>query len=95
LGWIWINVHYIVYKVIIWKGDKQNISIIVNVFAKRKLEKRETNVNISNDSWWITTTSGFFLENIDQLEWLETPTSSSPSWLFELGIDRMYVQDGS
>ena len=36
-----------------------------------------------------------FLENIVQLEWLRTPTSSSPSWLFELGIEWMYVQDSS
>jgi len=36
-----------------------------------------------------------FLENEDQLGWLGTFTSSSPSWLFELGIDQIYVQDSS
>ena len=30
-----------------------------------------------------------FLENVVQLGWLGTPTSSSLSWLFEHGIDWM------
>jgi len=36
-----------------------------------------------------------FLENIIQFGWLGTPTSSSSSLLFELGIEYMKDHDGS
>jgi len=45
-----INIQNVVANIIVEKGNKVNVSVINNIFAKKKTKRQKMNVNIRNDS---------------------------------------------
>ena len=52
---IGVNVQNIMTNVIISKRNNVNVTMIKNVFTKKKTKRFETNINIGNDSWRVVT----------------------------------------
>jgi len=48
---IGINVHDPKQDIIVAKRNKKNISVVDNVFTKRKTERQKSDVDINSDSW--------------------------------------------
>ena len=53
MGGIRINIHDPKDSIVIEKRSKKNILIINNVLSKRKMKRKKSDIDISNDSWRI------------------------------------------
>jgi len=48
-----INVHDPKKDVIVTKQNKKNVSVVDNIFTKRKVEIQKFDVDINSDSWGV------------------------------------------
>jgi len=48
-----VNVQNIITNEIVSEGNDTNVSVVKNVFAKKKLKRAKTNIDIGNYSWKI------------------------------------------
>ena len=46
-----VNVQNIVTNVIVSEGNDTNVSVVKNIFAKKKSKRAKTNIDIGNYSW--------------------------------------------
>jgi len=46
-----INVQNIITNEIVSEGNDTNVAVVENIFAKKKPERVETNIDIGNYSW--------------------------------------------
>ena len=80
---------------LLMKKEMSEISLWLRMSLQRENQKEESLIFIQvmtlGQSWILKD----MLVNTIQLEWFGTPTSSSPSLLFELGIAYMVIQDSS
>ena len=46
-----VNVHNIITNEIVSEGNDANVTVVKNVFAKKKSKRAKTNINIGNYPW--------------------------------------------
>ena len=68
--------------------------MVNNIFIKRKVERLQPNVYISNYSRKVICIFWGSRECESQFGWLEVPTKIFPSWLFKLEMEWIVVQEG-
>jgi len=70
-------------RIVVKEGDKKNISVIKNIFLKRKAKRWKSDVDINQDSWGIVG----WMQLSSKFGWLGTPNNGMPSEFSELGIN--------